>query len=580
MATTLGPTVATSSRPAEANPFPVAWAQPGDERLFWQTQPMHLPRSVTAATASNFALMYNGGFNRAAERFAMPIRARAQRINSFVYQAIYPIGAPPEPVLKVMSRIGKVAPGLVNAIQGKAAGAMTKKYLEQMEPLIARLGDYWERDLLPEVRGYLDDWERFDLPGATQRQLLAHYEQTLKRIAQLGEIHFLIGFTFLLAMSLFDELYGDLFDDEDRFGAFRLLQGFDNKTLAGDRALWALSRRVREVPEALAHCERGDTAAIVQGLRESNSGHAFLAEWGQCGPTFDAIGEPSWIEDPTPIVAILRDYVDQPDRDLAAELAALAASRERAIGQARERLAGYPAPVRERFELLLSAAQAATMIQEDHNFWIDQRGQYRVRQVLREFGRRFAAAGVIAQADDIYHLTLEEIQVTAAALPRLNRHGLVRERVAELDHFRDTTPPPTLGTPPLMAPPDDPLGRTIGKFFGVPVAPAEDAREIRGHAGSPGVIRGTVRIVRSLAEAGKLHPGDILVAAATTAPWTPMFAIAGAVVTDVGGILSHSAVVAREYRIPAVVGTGNATRLLHDGQQVEIDGDGGVIRII
>jgi phosphohistidine swiveling domain-containing protein len=580
MATTVEAVSTMPTQQADSTPFPVTWEQPGDERLLWLSQPMHLPNAVTAATGSYFALVYQGGFNKAAERYAMPIRGRAQRINAFVYQAIYPIGAPPEAVLKMMGRVGKVAPGLVNAIQGKAVGALTKKYLDQMEPVLARLGDFWESDLLPEVRGYLADWEAFDLPGATTPEILAHYEQTLKRAERLGELHFLIGFTYLLAMSLFDELYHDLFGPDDRFGAFRLLQGFDNQSLAADRALWNLSRRVREVPEARALAEGDDRAAALQGLRDSRTGAAFLAEWGQRGPAFDAIGEPSWIEDPTPVFAVLRDYVSQPDRNLATEMATLAAEREQGVAEARARLAGYPAPVRERFETLLKAAQAAVAIHEDHNYWIDQRGQYSVRQVLRELGRRFAAAGVVAQADDVFHLTLEEAQVTAAALPRLDRHALVRDRAAEVARFRDVTPPPALGTPPLMPPPDDPLGRTIGKFFGTPIAASEDAREVRGHAGSPGVVRGTVRLVRTLAEAGRLHPGDILVTGATTAPWTPLFTIAGAIVTDTGGVLSHCAVVAREYRRPAVVGTGDATRRLQDGQQVEVDGDTGVVRML
>ena len=93
-------------------------------------------------------------------------------------------------------------------------------------------------------------------------------------------------------------------------------------------------------------------------------------------------------------------------------------------------------------------------------------------------------------------------------------------------------------------------------------------------------MRGVAKVVRSLAEADKLKPGDILIAETTAPPWTPLFATVAAVVTDTGGILSHSAVVAREYRIPAVVGAFNATGTLSDGQMVEVDGDQGVVRII
>ena len=87
-------------------------------------------------------------------------------------------------------------------------------------------------------------------------------------------------------------------------------------------------------------------------------------------------------------------------------------------------------------------------------------------------------------------------------------------------------------------------------------------------------------MVQLLREADKLQPGDILVTETTAPPWTPLFASVAAVVTNTGGILSHCAVVAREYRIPAVVGTGMATAMLHDGQLLEVDGDAGTVRII
>jgi pyruvate,water dikinase len=93
-------------------------------------------------------------------------------------------------------------------------------------------------------------------------------------------------------------------------------------------------------------------------------------------------------------------------------------------------------------------------------------------------------------------------------------------------------------------------------------------------------VRGRARIIRSLAEAGALRTGEVLVARTTAPPWTPLFATAAAVVTDTGGVLSHSAVVAREYGIPAVVGTLAATQLLRDGQLLEVDGNAGTVTVI
>ena len=103
---------------------------------------------------------------------------------------------------------------------------------------------------------------------------------------------------------------------------------------------------------------------------------------------------------------------------------------------------------------------------------------------------------------------------------------------------------------------------------------------LQGSPGSPGVVRGRARVLRSLSEASGLQQDEVLVAETTAPPWTPLFATAAAVVTDTGGILSHCAVVAREYRIPAVVGVGAATATIRSGQTIEVDGDGGIVRVL
>jgi rifampicin phosphotransferase len=149
-------------------------------------------------------------------------------------------------------------------------------------------------------------------------------------------------------------------------------------------------------------------------------------------------------------------------------------------------------------------------------------------------------------------------------------------------HFRRVTPPPMVGTAPAFEMTDG--GAAIRAMFKGELSPANksirEAGRVRGLPGSAGVVRGTARVIRSLAEAAKLQPGDVLVASATEPPWTPLFATAVAVVTDAGGVLSHSAVVAREYRIPAVVGTGAATTSFTDGQLLEVDGNAGTVRVV
>ena len=149
-----------------------------------------------------------------------------------------------------------------------------------------------------------------------------------------------------------------------------------------------------------------------------------------------------------------------------------------------------------------------------------------------------------------------------------------------MERFGAIQAPPNLGTPQPGPLPDNPLTRAFERFSGMPPAQSEDPGVLNGNASSPGKVTGTAKVVSSLAEAAKLEPGDILVAPSTMPAWTPLFASSSAVVTDAGGVLSHAASVAREYGIPAVLGTGSATRTIQDGQIIEVDGDEGVVRIV
>jgi rifampicin phosphotransferase len=117
-------------------------------------------------------------------------------------------------------------------------------------------------------------------------------------------------------------------------------------------------------------------------------------------------------------------------------------------------------------------------------------------------------------------------------------------------------------------------------MFGTPPPESADPTVLTGLRGSPGSASGVARVIRSLGDADRLGAGEVLVTETTAPPWTPLFGRAAAIVTDAGGILSHCAVVAREYGIPAVVGARAATRSIRDGQRVEVDGTRGTVRIL
>ncbi len=572
--------------PAPAD-FPVTWENPADARLTWQLQPQ-ITLPVAPLIYSVLAACVRG-FGSVSAQIGLPFNPRTMHINGYYYVALVPAAAPPEAVMKAIGAVNRLAPGLVKMLMGRMAAGMTKQQLDRLNPIVARFDTFWQDELLPEIKQHLAYFESCDLRGLSLAQLRAHFAEGLKRVERMGGgLHILAGIPAIFAMSQFEELYCELFEGATPFDALRLLQGFDNKTLEGDHALWQLSRAALTMPSVHQVLAEVAAADVVPALEGSGEGRRFLADlraylnqFGRRLNSFYALDEPSWIEDPTTVIECLKAYATRPNTHPEVEQAGLAAGREKAIAEARAKLAGYPQPIVTQFETLLKAAQIAAVVSEDHNYWIDQQGWYQVRRLALEFGRRLAEAGALETVDDVFYLTTDELVDEAAGGVTPSLQPRVKERKAELVHFRHITPPAMLGSmPPFELADGGPLLGALMKTELGPTGSNGSSQELKGQAGSPGVVRGTAKVVKTLAEAGKLVPGDVLVTEVTRPPWTPLFGIAAAVVTDIGGLLSHCAIVAREYHIPAVVGTGRATKTFHDGQMLEVDGDAGTVRIL
>jgi pyruvate,water dikinase len=233
---------------------------------------------------------------------------------------------------------------------------------------------------------------------------------------------------------------------------------------------------------------------------------------------------------------------------------------------------------------MLGFARQAAFLQEEHNFYIDQRGIALLRLFYLRVGNRLAEAGLLAAPDDVFMLTIDEVRGIVAgaggAETAEETRQLVWVRRDEMETARGLTPPPFIGVPPAGPPPgNNPMERAMGRFFGGPPQVADAPNQLKGSAGSRGVATGPARVARTLAEASSLLPGEVLVAITTMPPWTPLFGVAAAVVTETGGPLSHCAIVAREYGIPAVVGAHGATRVITTGQRITVDGGRGIVTI-
>jgi pyruvate,water dikinase len=242
----------------------------------------------------------------------------------------------------------------------------------------------------------------------------------------------------------------------------------------------------------------------------------------------------------------------------------LAARREALTAQCLAALADRP-QLRARFQALLQVAQRYAVLREQQARQLTL-GWPLLRRCVLRLGQTLRAHGVIDQAEDVFFLTRAELDTRAPLQELVNRRRRTWERQRRLLAPLTIGRPPRLFAKELLAVVD--AVRTSGP------AP-EDA--IVGQPASPGRASGPVRIVAGPADFGRFQPGEVLVARATAPAWTPLFARAVAVVTDGGTLAAHASLVAREYGIPAVVATGDATRRLSNGQRVTVDGGAGTV---
>jgi pyruvate,water dikinase len=225
-------------------------------------------------------------------------------------------------------------------------------------------------------------------------------------------------------------------------------------------------------------------------------------------------------------------------------------------------------PVPNALRELHAECRAAFALKEQHTYDIDYPGLLATREALLGFGRRLAAEGALDAVDDVWMLGREELREALAAEVDLRR--LVKKRRRELAKGLREGPQPYLGDPPA----DEERHAALEKFYGT------GGRALAGAGASPGVADGIARVVKRPDDFARVQPGDILVATTTTPAWTPLFPSLAALVTDTGGILSHAAVVAREYGLPAVVGATGATETVPDGARIRVDGTTGEIVLL
>jgi pyruvate,water dikinase len=337
-----------------------------------------------------------------------------------------------------------------------------------------------------------------------------------------------------------------------------LLQGVPNLTSARIGALWEASRSVHAHPALAEQLSNGTAPQAVEGdgaegFRQQVD--ALLARFGHT--TQSGLEDlPTWNEDRSQLVGLILRYAEQEDGHAPFLVEQRTAQRREELEAELRVAAGEGGEAAALLELL-PIAQQIVPATEDHNLLADQRLHSASRTRWLAIGRHLCEAGRLGEAGDAFYLTLDElVEVLEGGDPPAAAE-IARRREQQLA-WRAVAAPPRLGKTEQRTGPSE---------------------ELRGLAASAGQYRGRAVVAHSLADAQKLQHGEVLVCSASTPEWTPLFTVAGAVVTDMGGMLTHCAIVAREYAIPAVVGTREATARIPDGAMVTVDGSAGIVTI-
>ena len=450
---------------------------------------------------------------------------------------------------------------------------------------------YYQAVVEPEVLARNAELDAVDLAALAPERLADHLTKTAAMLERHWTLHWLWGRGG--PRERFEAVYKELTGDEGEEIPKKLLAGIPNKFTETVDGLIALARTLKAGPALRQAIETEQPAtflarlpALPGGDRFREQFDAFLARWGlRSGMGFGTNRSPDlvcWREDPALVIAILRLYVSQdldritaPQRRTADERAALLAKRMDTIGEDPAR--------RERFTFWYAAAQRAARNFEDHNYDIDSASYALAHLAVAACGERLTAAGALAAPQDIWMLHLAEIGTALRELARppaerRDWQALVAARREEHRRQQTLRPPPTIGAPPPAEDERETRPKQQDEAEPPALTSEEEARLlVRGQAGAAGVATGRVRLIPRTVTVPDVAPGEILVSNNAGPIWTPVFPTVAAIVLDEGALFQHAMGAAREYGIPGVLQTKEATAVLQEGQVVTVDGNRGLV---
>lgn len=372
---------------------------------------------------------------------------------------------------------------------------------------------------------------------------------------------------------LLEQWVGDASLANDLVGGLEM-----TKTAEGSAELWRIARKAAARADVRALVARSSPATMIEDLAAHPAGapiaselRHFLSMFGHRAADELDIVNPRWAEDPAPLLAIFKSYVVTPPQGGPADVAerqrqAREAAEARVDALLRRRLADRLLPWK-RLVLRYYIRQAQTFVplREDPKFYL-LRVMLPLRRCHLEIGKRLVDAGVLAAPEHVFYIEADELEgACTQPQPDPALRERVRERLEQYERWSHLPVPWALDAEKRPIPEREP--------------DRPDGRVLRGLPASSGKVTARARVITDLRQADEMRQGEVLVAPFTDPGWTPLFPLSAAIVTDLGGLLSHGAVVAREYGVPAVVNTAVATSVIRTGDVITVDGSAGTVVI-
>jgi pyruvate,water dikinase len=585
-----------TERAQAAYPYTVQFS-PDDDQRFWFYNSMHFPEPMSAfdmvtAEAAYCAL---GSANTRVHCLPTTLGIDHRIINGRVYIGGNAVTDPAE-IARRTEEFQKRAFYYYEHWERLYA-----QWREKMMALI-REGQRLPKPDLPEFEPLEN--VRAGRGVASNHTLLDTYQRTLEGYFRMWHHHFeflLLGYgAYLTFFSFCKKAFPEITDQT----IARMVAGIEAEIFRPDDELRRLARCAVELGVDAKFRDGVSAEAVIQSLQQ---GGEACAEWlreleKSRDPWFNInVGDGfyhyhrSWNDDLSMPFASLPEYIRRvrAGETLERPVEKLQAERRELIKDYRDLLNSDEE--RAAYDQMITLAHRVFPYVEGHKFYCEHWYTNLFFNKIREFGALLAQHRFFGGAEDVFHLTHYELKNAIIDLMTAWSNGsaprgpdywpkIVAERRAALAEWAKHDTPPALGPVPEVI--DDPA---IVMLWGITresldawleASDGPQSNEIRGFAASHGVVEGPARIVKSVEEISKLQKGDILVCQITNPTWAPIFPKIAGAVSDIGGSMSHAAIVAREFGLPAVVGTGNATSRIKDGQRIRVDGGRGVVTIL